>query len=143
VAKRRFWTKKKIAAAEELSLGALYREAADVADVSERTIKRWMNIPEFVEEVDRLSCMNGIASKAERLRIAKRAVRQFVTEAGAIKTGADLLSWLKFVQGEVEQDGFTLGLASLIDEAVAMARSGQAGSGATGPDEKGGGETET
>ena len=40
--------------------------------------------------------MVSIASRAERLWIARRAVRQRVREDGTIETDRDVLDWLKF-----------------------------------------------
>lgn len=135
--KRFKWTKKRNQAAEELALGHTEKHTAEVVGVHRRTIAMWKSKPEFREEVDKLSLMVGIACKAERVRIAQRAIRQFVTDAG-VKTHADVLTWLRFVQSET--DGITLDLTSLLTEALAVAGGGQAGDGATSSDE-GGSET--
>lgn len=84
-----------------------------MAGVAERTVYRWQNEPEFTEEVDRLTLMVEIASRAHRLRIANRVIRQFVKEGEAIPTNKDLLEWLKYAQGET--DGVKLDMAALID----------------------------
>ena len=63
----------------------------------------------FSAEVDRLSVMTGIASKAERLRIVKKIVRQNMN-ADFISTDKDILDWLKFAQSET--DGINLNLAA-------------------------------
>jgi len=97
-----FWTRKKIAAAQELALGYIYREVAEKVGVKERTIKRWMAIPEFRSKVVELSLEAGVACKAFRLQLINRAVRQYVNEAG-IKTGRDVLDWLK--EARLETDG--------------------------------------
>ncbi len=68
-----------------------------------------MCVPEFAAEVDRLSVMIGIASRAERLRFAMRVVRQ--KTKGNIETDKDLLDWLKFAQSET--DGVKLDLPKL------------------------------
>lgn len=44
--------------------------------------------------------MIDIASRAERLRIAMRAVRQKVRADGTPETERDLLDWLKYAQSE-------------------------------------------
>lgn len=55
--------------------------------------------------------MIGIASRAERLRIAQRVARQKVNDEGLVSTEKDLLDWLKFAQSET--DGIKLDLAKL------------------------------
>lgn len=52
--------------------------------------------------------MTDVASRAERLRIAKRVVRQF-TKDDKIETVKDILDWLKFAQSET--DGIKLDIA--------------------------------
>lgn len=106
------WTDKTTTAALALAAGKTQREAAEEADVSDRTLRRWLQRPEFSAEVDRLSVMTDIASRAERLRLAKRAVRQAIAEDGKLTTKADVLDWLKFAQSET--DGIRLDLAALL-----------------------------
>ena len=60
-------------------------------------------------EVDRLSCMIDISSRAERLRMAMRAVRQKVRADGTVETDKDVLDWLKFAQSETT--GIRLGFS--------------------------------
>lgn len=79
--------------------------------MTDRALYLWLQDPAFAEEVDRLSLMVGVASRAERLRIAKRVVRQMVKDSGLVKTDKDLLDWLKFAQGET--DGIKLDLDKL------------------------------
>lgn len=79
---------------------------------SERTLWRWKAEPEFDEEVDRLSLMVDIAGRAERLRIARRVIRQKVSDE-MVTTDKDLLDWLKFAQSET--DGVKLDLLSLLE----------------------------
>lgn len=105
------WTEKASLAAVALAEGKTRKEAAEAADITERTLYRWLNDPEFSAEVDRLSLMVGVASRAERLRLAQRVVRQRTAEDGALSTKADLLEWLKFAQSET--DGVKLDLAKL------------------------------
>jgi hypothetical protein len=107
------WTKKRETAALTLARGGTYAEAADIIRVSERTVYRWMNVPEFAQEVDRLSLMIEVANRAHRLRIANRVIRQMVREGEAIPTTKDLLDWLKYAQGET--DGVKLDLVNLLD----------------------------
>lgn len=105
------WTEKAKRAALALADGQTRAEAATQADISERTLYRWLDDPDFSTEVDRLSLMTSIASRAERLRIAKRVARQKVRPDGSIDTDKDLLDWLKFAQGET--DGFKVELETL------------------------------
>lgn len=100
------WGEKQTSAAIALANGDTQLEAADKAGVSERTIRRWLLLPEFAEEVDRLTFLTGIAHKAERLRVAKRVIKALDE-----KTERDLLDWLKYAQSET--DGIKLDFAEL------------------------------
>ena len=122
------WTKNKNIAAIYLAGGYTIRETADEAGVKERTIYLWKKIPEFAAEVDCLSLMTDIAGRAERLRIAKKVIRQMIDkESKKFKTSKDLLDWLKYAQGET--DGIKLDLAALTEVAASMADSGSSGTG--------------
>lgn len=105
------WTSKATTAAIALAEGLTRKNAADRAAIGERTLYTWLADSEFSAEVDRLSLMVGIASRAERLRIAQRAVRQMTQESGHVVTERDILDWLKFAQSET--DGIKLDLAKL------------------------------
>lgn len=104
------WTAEREAAAVLLADGHTYQYVADEIGKNEKTIRRWLADVEFSAEVDRLSVIMGIASRAERLRLAKRVIRQ-KTQDGTVKTEKDILEWLKFAQGET--DGIKLDLAAL------------------------------
>ena len=115
------WTPKRVQAAFALAEGLLVNEVAAEVGVSLRTLYRWRHDIQFSDEVDRLSLMLGIALKAERVRIAKRAVRQMVREEldpatgrtkSVVDTDRDLLDWLKYVQSET--DGIKLNLTNLL-----------------------------
>ncbi len=105
------WGKKQEVAAIALANGETQQIAGDKAGVSDRTIQRWLEIPEFSEEVDRLSFMVGVAQKAARLRLANRVVAQMGNN-----TEKDLLDWLKHIQGET--DGVKLDFAQLLAAVV-------------------------
>ncbi len=107
------WTKKREEAALSLAQGATQAEAAEIAGVSDRTIRNWLNAPEFSEEVDRLTLMTGIANRAERLRVVKRIIKQRVKDGEFILSEKDLLDWLKYAQSET--DGVKLDMVGLID----------------------------
>lgn len=102
------WTTKKEQVAFDLANGYTIAESAGRAGVSERTIYNWKKYAEFIEEIDRLSLMTDVATRAERLRIAKRVIRSLGYESGK-----DLLEWLKYAQGET--DGLKLDLAALAE----------------------------
>jgi hypothetical protein len=104
------WTANTSAAAIALADGETQRAVAKALDINEKTVWRWMKDPEFAAEVDRLTLMMGIASRAERLRIAKRLIRQRVQDEH-IESDKDLLDWLKFAQSET--DGIKLDLPQL------------------------------
>ena len=107
------WTAKANKAALELAQGKTRTEAAATAGISERTLYRWLDDDDFKAEVDRLSLMVDISSRAERMRIAMRAVREMVHEDGTVDTKKDLLDWLKYAQSET--DGIKLGLTALLE----------------------------
>ena len=94
------WLPKREKAALALAEGQTQEAVAAATGVCRKTICNWLCVPEFAAEVDRLSSMVSIASRAERLRIAMRAVRQRVREDGTIDTDRDVLDWLKYAQSE-------------------------------------------
>lgn len=120
------WSTTREKAALALAGGKTQREAAEESGCGERTIRTWLTIPEFAEEVDRLTLMTGIAQKAERLRTAKRMIAKI-----GDNTEKDLLDWLKYAQSET--DGIRLDLAqlltSLTTDGEELADSGSTGSG--------------
>jgi hypothetical protein len=93
-----------------LASGGSQDDAATEAGVSDRTIRNWLAESDFAAEVDRLSLMVGISSRAERLRLAMRVVKQKTAGSGIV-TEKDLLDWLKFAQSET--DGIKLDLTKL------------------------------
>jgi len=119
-----------------LAEGHTIKETAERIGVATRSIDRWKCDSEFAQEIDRLSLMIGIAGRAERVRLAKRVVRQKMMQDKKgneiLLTKADLLEWLKYVQSET--DGVQLGLANLIAALAAddapVAPGGPAGAGA-------------
>ncbi len=114
------WSDPASAAAIALAEGQTRVEAAKVADVTERTIYRWLQDPDFGAEVDRLTLMVGIASRAERLRIAKRVVAAQLAQLDPLLMSKEnLLAWLKFAQSET--DGIQLNLTALLEDAPSVA----------------------
>lgn len=104
------WTEKRTQAALGLAEGKPKQEVADEIGVERKTLYNWLAVSEFAAEVDRLSLMINVSSRAERLRIAMRVARQKVTD-DYVETDKDLLEWLKFAQSET--DGIKLDLTKL------------------------------
>ena len=104
------WTEERTRTAIALAEGKTQKEVAEDVSISDRTIRNWLAEPEFAEEVDRLSLMLGMASRAERLRLTNRVIRQKVKD-GVAETEKDLLDWVKFAQSET--DGIKLDLSKL------------------------------
>jgi hypothetical protein len=103
------WSSKRKKAALSLAEGQSQQAVADMIGVCRKTICNWLCVTEFLAEVDRLSCMIDISSRAERLRIAMRVVRQKVNTDGRLVSYKDLLDWLKFAQSETT--GLKLGFS--------------------------------
>lgn len=120
------WNEKTSRAAIGLASGKTQREVAADADVTDRTLRRWLEHPEFSAEVDRLSLMVANAGRAYRLRIANRVIGQIVKDEQKVKTDKDLLDWLKYAQSET--DGVKLGIgaevAAILHDATSVARGG-------------------
>ena len=117
------WNKKKSEVAILLADGYTIAETSESTGVPTRTISRWKSDIDYQTEVDRLSLMVGMANKGERLRLAKKIIRQFVDKQHP--TQKDLLEWVKYAQSET--DGIKLDLATLIDAASSVARGGSMG----------------
>jgi len=111
------WTPKKQQAAVLLAEGFTHQKVAERVGVTKRTITNWLGEMEFRKEVDTLSVMVSIAGRAERLRMAMRAFRQFVKDDGTITTERDALDWLKFARDET--DGIKTGLDAAFANALA------------------------
>lgn len=131
------WTEKRSRVAILLAQGHTIRETSEQTGYSTRTIDRYKANPEFAAEVDRLSLMYGLSSKAERLRLIQRAARQFVHDDGSLDTGGDtLLDYLR--EARMTIDGTRLNivseLAAISKETGSLARD-RPGRGASLPDE--------
>jgi Homeodomain-like domain-containing protein len=96
------WSSTRQKAALALAEGHSQQAVAEAIGVCRKTICNWLCVPEFITEIDRLSCMVDIASRAERLRMAMRVVRQKVRADGTVETDKDVLDWLKYVQSETD-----------------------------------------
>lgn len=121
-----FWDQAHTIGACALAEGMTQEQAAVEAGVTSRTIRNWLQNIEFSAEVDRLSLMLGIAGRAERLRIAKRVIRQKAT-GSTILTDKDVLDWLKFAQSETDGAKIDFGklFAALGTDETSVADSGQ------------------
>lgn len=106
------WSPQRSDAAVVLASGGTKEEAAEAAHCDRTTIYQWLKHPDFAAEVDRLSLMMHISSRAERLRIAMRVARAR-TQGEVPETEKDLLDWLKFAQSET--DGAKIDLSKLAE----------------------------
>ena len=122
------WTKQNSDIALLLAEGYTIREVSERVGVSDKTVVRRKADPEFMQEVDRLTLMIGIASRAERLKIVNRVLRQKIRQE-IVDTDKDLLDWLKYAQSET--DGVKLNLvgnlAAILTNDPSLAGSGQTG----------------
>jgi hypothetical protein len=114
------WTTKRHKAALALAEGQSQQAVAEAIGVCRKTICNWLCVTEFAAEVDRLSCIVDISSRAERLRIAMRVVRQKVRADGMPESEKDLLDWLKYAQSETTgiKLGFSKGEADELDAEI-------------------------
>ena len=114
------WSSKRQKAALALAEGQSQQAVAEAIGVCRKTICNWLCVTAFAAEVDRLSCMIDISSRAERLRMAMRAVRQCVRDDGTIETGRDVLDWLKYAQSETTgiKLGFSKGEVAEMDAQI-------------------------
>jgi hypothetical protein len=94
------WTSTRTKAALALAEGQSQQAVAEAIGVCRKTICNWLCVTAFAAEVDRLSCMIDISSRAERLRTAMRVVRQKVRPDGTLETDKDVLDWLKYALSE-------------------------------------------
>jgi predicted transcriptional regulator len=122
------WTEERTKAALMLAEGRTQAEVSEECKVTDRTVRNWLGDERFASEVDRLSLMIGVASRAERLRLANRVIRQKIS-GNEISTDKDILDWIKFAQSET--DGIKLDLTKLsaaVDQnETSMADRGSAG----------------
>lgn len=107
------WDKTRTEAAKLLAVGHNKQYVADEVGVCRATIYNWLDDPEFACEVDRLSTMMDVASRAERLRGAMRVLRSLTNEDGVLRTDKDALDWLKYAQSET--DGAKIDLSKLAE----------------------------
>lgn len=107
------WNPQRSEAAVVLATGGTREEAAIAADCDRSTIFVWLKHPDFCAEVDRLSLMVSISSRAERLRHAMRVIKSRLNDEGVLQSEKDSLDWLKFAQSET--DGAKIDLSKLAE----------------------------
>jgi hypothetical protein len=110
------WNRKRDFIAEMLAAGYTIRETAEAAGVSISTVNKYKARPDFEDEVDRLTLMVDLASRADRVRVAKRIIRERlqavearnkeIAEGKSVKpllsSDKDILDWLKYIQSETD-----------------------------------------
>jgi hypothetical protein len=133
------WNEQRSRAAVLLASGATRDEAAAEVEVNRATIFNWLHHPDFAAEIDRLSLMIGIASRAERLRLAMRVIKSKMKD-GILQSDKDSLEWLKFAQSET--DGVKLDLGKLASS-FAQTQTPVADRGSSTGDSEGDGVTTT
>ena len=111
------WTDEQSTAAVMLAEGYTKSEVAREVGVNASTITRWTQNEEFAEEVDRLSLMYGLASKAERMRQIKRAARKFEDNDSTI-AGYNYLDLLK--EARIQTEGVKLDILSILTATTAV-----------------------
>jgi hypothetical protein len=119
------WTETRTLAAIALADGQTQRAVAEALDINEKTVSRWMQHPDFSAEVDKLTFMVGLGSRAARVRLVKRIIAQRVKDDEDVQSDKDILDWLKYLQSETQ--GVRLDLAAFLAASAPMARGGSTG----------------
>lgn len=107
------WNERRNEAAALLAIGKTYEETAGAVNVTKKTIYNWMQDMEFAAEVDRLSLMVGIASRAQRLRWLNRTIANRINPDGSLQTDKDVVDLLKIAISET--DGAKLDFSKLAE----------------------------
>lgn len=96
------WDDVKLKVAEAIAKGdRSLNEILTECGVSERTVYRWKKHPEFQRKVDEIIQDIDIAQKAERIKIAKKVIKQKLEHDKNKLSNKDILDWLKYVGEEV------------------------------------------
>jgi len=69
--------------------------------INERMFYRWKKHPDFQRKIDEIIQDIDIAQKSERIKIAKRVIRQKLEQDAGNLSKKDLLDWLKYVGEEL------------------------------------------
>lgn len=98
------WNETKIKAVESIAKGESQQHIAESLGLSERTLRRWSQNPEFKHKVDTIILDMETFTKNERMKIANAAVRQILKKGINYDnvTTKDLLDWLKYAREECE-----------------------------------------
>jgi len=107
------WDERRTKAALMLATGQAKTTVSEQLEIDRVTLYHWLEHPDFAAEVDRLSLMMHISSRAERLRVAMRVARSKGMDEEIPQTEKDLLDWLKFAQSET--DGAKIDLSKLAE----------------------------
>lgn len=125
-----WWDDRRTKAAVMLASGSSKVATAQECEIDRVTLYHWLEHPDFAAEVDRLSLMVHISSRAERLRIAMRIAKARVGDDDSVpQSDKDLLDWLKFAQSET--DGAKIDMSKLAE--LLAGESAQQGDGPSGP----------
>lgn len=109
-----WWDDRRTKAAVMLASGSSKVATAQECEIDRVTLYHWLEHPDFAAEVDRLSLMVHISSRAERLRIAMRIAKARVGDDDSVpQSDKDLLDWLKFAQSET--DGAKIDMSKLAE----------------------------
>ena len=100
------WDEQREVCALLLARGKTRAEAARQVGIGEATVYRWLNHPEFSQEVDKLCIITDFATSARRVRLAKQFIRQQIRTDDKgneiVDSKKDILDWLKFIRDELE-----------------------------------------
>lgn len=126
---RFLWDDRRDRAATMLAQGYQKKEICEVVEIDYSTLWRWEQEDQFNEEVDRLSLMYGVASKAHRTRLLNQAIRQKINK----KTGEIDLAGVSFLdllkEARMQTEGIKLDILSTLIPAFAEETGPVAGSG--------------
>jgi transcriptional regulator with XRE-family HTH domain len=126
---RFLWDERREQAAILLAQGYSKKEICEKVEIHESTLWRWEQEDSFSEEVDNLSLMYGLASKAHRTRLLNQAIRQKINN----KTGQIDLSGVTFLdlikEARMQTEGLKLDILNTLIPAFAEETGSVAGSG--------------
>jgi hypothetical protein len=94
-----------------LAQGSTYVEVEKETGINQSSLAYLMKDADFSKEVDTLSMMYGMASKAERVRMITKMAKQFIKEDGNYDiSGFTLLDLLK--EARMQTEGINLNVLS-------------------------------
>jgi len=105
------WTQAQSDAAVMLATGTPKKHIIEQLGIARTTLWNWEQNPVFSIEVDKLSLMHGLASKAYRMRMIQEAVKSFKNKDDSWNTtGTTLLEWIK--EARMQMEGVSLNIVS-------------------------------